>query len=142
MKPETADATSAYDLEYRASEDDAWYSVCVLLDSGAETLTVKYMCSPEVYEVVFHAAKFRTEAELEELVSRFRPVSHQLQDHECLKLSLGTTVCAAHGTTDDDLRFYDAVVDAVRSSISLSLSLCLFQLLLYMKRYSTDFSTT
>ncbi|XP_047951608.1 uncharacterized protein LOC125196975 isoform X2 [Salvia hispanica] len=110
---ETADATSPYDLEYRASEDDAWYSVCVLLDADAEMLTVKYMCSPELYEIVFHASKFRTEAEVEELVSRFRPVSHQLQDHECLKLSIGTTVCAAHGTTDDDLRFYDAVVDAV-----------------------------
>ncbi|KAL1563345.1 hypothetical protein AAHA92_05821 [Salvia divinorum] len=113
VKMETTDVTSPYDLEYRASEDDAWYSVCVLLDADAEMLTVKYMCSPEVYEVVFHAAKFRTQAEVEELVARFRPVSHQLQDDECLKLSVGTTVCAAHGTTDDDLRFYDAVVDAV-----------------------------
>ncbi|XP_057768231.1 uncharacterized protein LOC130988421 isoform X3 [Salvia miltiorrhiza] len=113
VKMETTDAASPYDLEYRASEDDAWYSVCAVLDAAAETLTVKYMCSPEVYEVVFSAGNFQTEAQVEELVARFRPVSQQLQDEECLRLSIGTTVCAAHGTGDNDLRFYDAVVEAV-----------------------------
>ncbi|KAK4413596.1 hypothetical protein Salat_2772300 [Sesamum alatum] len=44
---------------------------------------------------------------------RFRPLSHQLQDHECGNLDIGTTVCAAHGSGVDDLRFFDAVIEAV-----------------------------
>ncbi|KAH6829321.1 hypothetical protein C2S53_011545 [Perilla frutescens var. hirtella] len=112
---DTSDSASLYDLEYRATEDDAWYSVCVVLDAGAETLSVKYMCAPEVYEVVFSAGDFETEARLEELVGRFRPVSRQLQDCECLRLSIGKSVCAGHRIGDNDLRFYDAVVDAVEN---------------------------
>lgn len=113
----TEDLASLYDLEYRANEDDAWYSVHVILDNVAETLTVKYNCSPAVYEVVLSAGDFQTEERVEELVGRFRPVSHQLQDDECRKITAGTTVCAAHGTGDDDLRFFDAVIDAVSCSI-------------------------
>lgn len=113
---------SLYDLEYRASEDDAWYSVHVILDAVAETLTVKYNCSPAVYEVVLSAGDFETEERVEELVGRFRPVSHQLQDDECQRITVGTSVCAAHGTGDDDLRFFDAVVDAVSCSICFCLS--------------------
>lgn len=120
VKTEPTDAASLYDLEYRANEDDAWYSVCAALDAAAETLTVKYHCSPEAYEVVFSAGNFRTEEQVAELVGRFRPVSKQLQDDQCLKILIGTTVCAAHGTNDDDLRFYDAVVEAVSCSISFS----------------------
>lgn len=124
VKTETTDPASPYDLEYRASEDDAWYSVCAVLDAAAGTLTVKYHCSPEVYEIVFSAGNFRTEVQVEELISRFRPVSRQLQDDQCVRISTGTTVCAAHGTSDDDLRFYDAVVEAVSSSIPLSVYSC------------------
>lgn len=130
-KPEPEDLSSVYDLEYRANEDDAWYSVCVVLDANAETLTVKYLCSPEVYEAVFPADGFETEAKVEELVGRFRPLSQQLQDHQCGKLSIGTTVCAAHGTGDDDLRFYDAVIEAVRCYYSS----LFFPVFCHFKRY-------
>lgn len=106
---------SLYDLEYRAVEDDAWYSVYVVLDADAHALTVKYLCSPRRYEIVLSAAGFQTEAQVDELVARFRPVSEQVQDHQCGMLSIGTTVCASHGIGDGDLRFYDAVIDAVRS---------------------------
>lgn len=102
-----------YDLEYRASEDDAWYSVCVVFDGNAEKLTVKFCSSPEEYKVVFNADEFATAAEVDELTRRFRPVSLPLEDHECGKLSIRTTVCAAHAVADDDLRFYDAVIEAV-----------------------------
>ncbi|KAI3467917.1 hypothetical protein Pfo_024580 [Paulownia fortunei] len=112
-KAEPEDLSSLYDLEYRANEDDAWYSVSVVLDAHAQILTVKYLCSPEVYETVFSAGGLETEAQAEELAGRFRPLSQQLRDHQCGKLAIGSTVCAAHGTGDDDLRFYDAVVEAV-----------------------------
>ncbi|KAL6572654.1 hypothetical protein OROMI_013612 [Orobanche minor] len=104
---------TVYDLEYRASEDDAWYSVAVVFDAGSETLSVKYMCAPVVHEAVFSAGNYRTEAQVDEFVSRFRPISQQLQDSECLKVSIGTTVCASYRTVDNDLRFYDADVEAV-----------------------------
>ncbi|GFQ03180.1 hypothetical protein PHJA_002461800 [Phtheirospermum japonicum] len=110
-KPE--DLSPPFDLEYRAKEDDAWYSVSVVLDSDAQTLAVRYLCFPTVYDAVFSAGGFKTEAEADELARRFRPVSHQVQDHQCRKLAVGTTVCAAHGTAEDDLRFYDAVIEAV-----------------------------
>ncbi|KAK4413605.1 hypothetical protein Salat_2773200 [Sesamum alatum] len=110
---EPKDLSSSYDLEYRASEDDAWYSVAVELDALAQTLSVKYQCFPEPYEAVFSADGFKTEAQVQELVQRFRPLSHQLQDHECGNLDIGTTVCAAHGSGVDDLRFFDAVIEAV-----------------------------
>ncbi|KAL6580712.1 hypothetical protein OROMI_006635 [Orobanche minor] len=112
-KPE--DQSPPYDLEYRAKEDDAWYSVSVVFDSDAQTLTVKYLCFPEVLDVVFSAGGFETEVEAEELVRRFRPLSQQVQDHQCGKLAIGTTVCAAHGTAEDDLRFYDAVIEAIHN---------------------------
>ncbi|CAA0839053.1 Unknown protein [Striga hermonthica] len=103
----------SYDLEFKAAEDDAWYSVSVALDTVAQTLTVKYSCSPEVYQVTFSAGGFKTELEVEELATRFRPVSRQVQDTQCRQLEVGTTVCASHGTTQQDLRFYDAVIEAV-----------------------------
>ncbi|KAG8365743.1 hypothetical protein BUALT_Bualt17G0003600 [Buddleja alternifolia] len=112
-KAEEGDLSSLYDLEYRAKEDDAWYSVYVVLDAAAQTMRVKYMCYPKVYEDVFSAGGLETEAQLAQLVRRFRPVSRQLQDHQCRQLAVGTTVCAAHATADNDLRFYDAVVEAV-----------------------------
>ncbi|KAL8034874.1 hypothetical protein ABFX02_12G059300 [Erythranthe guttata] len=113
IKSEAEDLPSVYDLEYRASEDDAWYSVYVVFYAQSQTLTIKYLCTPEVYERVLHAAEFHTESQADELARRFRPISQQLQDHDCAKLQIGATVCAAHGTGDNDLRFYDAVIDDV-----------------------------
>ncbi|KAL8519802.1 hypothetical protein ACS0TY_010659 [Phlomoides rotata] len=111
--PKSEELWSLYDLEYRAGEDDAWYNVYAVLDADAHTLTVKYMCSPKRYKIVLSAAGFETEAQVEELVARFRPVSQQVQDHQCGTLSVGTTVCASHGIGDYDLRFFDAVIEAV-----------------------------
>ncbi|XP_020108986.1 uncharacterized protein LOC109724548 isoform X3 [Ananas comosus] len=51
--------------------------------------------------------------EAEEFRARFRPPSVQLQDSQCWKLQVGTTVCAAHAFGDCDVRFYDATIDSV-----------------------------
>ncbi|KAL8519783.1 hypothetical protein ACS0TY_010645 [Phlomoides rotata] len=112
-KAESEDLWSRYDLEYRAYEDDAWYDVYVVLDATAEKLTVKYWSSP-AYEIVFTAVEFATEAQVDDLAGRFRPVSVKLEDNECWMLSIGTTVCAAHAIGDDLYRFYDAVIEAVK----------------------------
>ncbi|KAL3824281.1 hypothetical protein ACJIZ3_020310 [Penstemon smallii] len=105
-----------YDLEYRAKEDDAWYSVRVVFDSEAETLTVKYHCFPAVQDLILCSGDFETEEKVDDLIRRFRPLSKQLQDNECRKVKIGTLVCASHAGpgVDDDIKFYDAVIDDVQ----------------------------
>ncbi|KAL8513155.1 hypothetical protein ACS0TY_019370 [Phlomoides rotata] len=114
-KAESEDLWSWYDLEYRACEDDAWYDVYVVLDATAEKLTVKYWSSSE-YEILFTVAEFATEAQVDDLAGRFRPVSMKLEDNECGMLSIRTAVCATHAIGDDLYRFYDAVIEAVKIS--------------------------
>ncbi|KAL3651201.1 hypothetical protein CASFOL_004203 [Castilleja foliolosa] len=116
-KPEAEDLSPDFDLEFRAKEDDAWYSGSVSLDSDAQTLVVRYQCLPIANDVVFSAGEFKTEAEAEVLARRFRPISQQVQDHQCRELAVGTTVCASHGNAEDDLRFYDAVIEAVNHEV-------------------------
>ncbi|KAL8543370.1 hypothetical protein ACS0TY_004056 [Phlomoides rotata] len=115
-KAESEDLWSRYDLEYRAYEDDAWYDVYIVLDASAEKLMVKYWSSSEEYEIVFTVAEFATEAQVDDLAGRCRPVLVKLEDNECGMLSIGTAVCAAHAIGDDLYRFYDAIIEAVKIS--------------------------
>ncbi|KAL8495014.1 hypothetical protein ACS0TY_019245 [Phlomoides rotata] len=115
-KAESEDLWSRYDLEYRAYEDDAWYDIYVVLDATVEKLMVKYWSSSEEYEIVFTVAEFATEAQVDDLARRFRPVSVKLENNEGGMLSIGTAVCAAHAIGDDLYRFYDAVIEVVKIS--------------------------
>ncbi|KAL8496447.1 hypothetical protein ACS0TY_020240 [Phlomoides rotata] len=74
----------------------------------------KYWSSSEEYEIVFTVAEFATEAQVDDLAGRFRPVLVKLEDNECGMLSIGTAVCAAHAIGDDLYRFYDAIIEAVK----------------------------
>ncbi|KAA8524882.1 hypothetical protein F0562_011305 [Nyssa sinensis] len=106
---------SAYDLEFRCSEDDAWYSVRVVLND--DTLTVKFWTFPEACDEIYKAGDFQTLEAVHQFVQKFRPISAQLQDSQCLEVMEGRTVCASFidslAFKDDDIRFYDAVVEAV-----------------------------
>ncbi|KAL5861687.1 hypothetical protein ACOSQ4_002983 [Xanthoceras sorbifolium] len=102
------------ELEFRSCADDAWYSVRVVLDRRAESLTVRYCNFPDDSDSVFEVGKFRSLEELEDFASRFRPVSVQLQDGECRHAVEGIQVCASHAFTDRDVKFYDAVVEQVK----------------------------
>ncbi|TKY47875.1 disease resistance protein RPM [Spatholobus suberectus] len=103
-----------YKTEFRAFKDDAWYSVCVLLEG--ETLTVKYLNFSDENDEAFEPSDFGDWKELEDFKERFRPLSKQLQDDECRQLAPGARVCACHAFSHDDVRFYDAVVDGVQES--------------------------
>uniref|UniRef100_A0A5B7AJB6 SAWADEE domain-containing protein n=1 Tax=Davidia involucrata TaxID=16924 RepID=A0A5B7AJB6_DAVIN len=106
---------SAYNLEFRCSEDDAWYSVRVVIDG--DTLTVKFWNFPEACDERYNVGDFQTLQAVNDFVQKFRPISAQLQDSQCSKVIEGMTVCASFTDSlafnDDDLRFYDAVVEAV-----------------------------
>ncbi|KAG6785168.1 hypothetical protein POTOM_010894 [Populus tomentosa] len=100
-----------YDVEFRSLSDDAWYSVCTVLDG--EKLTLKYQNFSDDDDSIFEVKNFKTLEELERLKDRFRPISAQLQDNECHKVVGGVVVCASHSFDGSDNRFYDAVIDDV-----------------------------
>ncbi|KAK1566763.1 hypothetical protein Q3G72_003934 [Acer saccharum] len=101
------------ELEFRSYVDDAWYSVRVAFDGRAGgKLIVRYCNFPDDNDSVYEAGKFYTFDELDDFASRFRPVSVQLQDSECRDVVAdGLLVCASHAFTDNDVLFYDAVVE-------------------------------
>ncbi|KAK1589067.1 hypothetical protein Q3G72_030175 [Acer saccharum] len=101
------------ELEFRSYVDDAWYSVRVAFDGRAGgKLIVRYFNFPDDNDSVYEAGKFFTFEELDDFASRFRPVSVQLQDSECRDVVIdGLLVCTSHAFTDNDVLFYDAVVE-------------------------------
>ncbi|KAJ6404008.1 hypothetical protein OIU84_012243 [Salix udensis] len=102
---------SDYDVEFRSLADDAWYSVCTVLDG--EKLTLKYQNFSDDDDSIFEVKNLKTLDELEKLKDRFRPISPQLQDNECHKVVGGVVVCVSHSFDGSDNRFYDATVDDV-----------------------------
>ncbi|XP_038983642.1 uncharacterized protein LOC120111150 isoform X2 [Phoenix dactylifera] len=97
-------------LDFRAPLDDAWYAVRLRVEQGA--LRVMYCNFSDDYDELYRADGFRTAEELEEFRGRFRPTTIQLQDDECRKVIEGMEVCASYAFGDNDIRFYDAVIDA------------------------------
>ncbi|KAJ6334296.1 hypothetical protein OIU78_011234 [Salix suchowensis] len=77
---------SDYDVEFRSLADDAWYSVCTVLDG--EKLTLKYQNFSDDDDSIF-------------------------EDNECHKVVGGVVVCVSHSFDGSDNRFYDATVDDV-----------------------------
>lgn len=104
----------SYVTEFRNYEDGAWYTVTVTLQEK-ETLRVGYEEFTDGDDNLFEQSSFDSLEKLHEFEKRFRPLSIQAQDHECHKLVHGVRVCASLHFNSDDLRFYDAVVDRVRS---------------------------
>ncbi|KAK2647932.1 hypothetical protein Ddye_015421 [Dipteronia dyeriana] len=100
------------ELEFRSLVEDAWYSVRVAFDGRAGKLILRYCNFPDEKDSVFEAGKFFTFEELDDFASRFRPVPVQLQDSQCRDVVAdGRLVCASHAFTDNDVLFYDAVVE-------------------------------
>jgi len=102
-----------YVTEFRNYVDDAWYTVSVTLE-GNESLRVKYEKNTDEIDNLFEPGFFNSMEDLQDFETRFRPLSVQVQDHECRELVPGVRVCASKEFAPDDLRFYDAVVDSVR----------------------------
>ncbi|XAR55245.1 hypothetical protein NMG60_11035266 [Bertholletia excelsa] len=104
---------SLYDLEFRATVDDAWYAVRVVPEND-DSLVVKFLGFVEACDERFRASDFKTLDAVDDFLQRFRLVSEQLQDSQCSTLIAGTTVCSPIVFADDDVRFYDAVCIKVR----------------------------
>ncbi|KAK4285131.1 hypothetical protein QN277_001872 [Acacia crassicarpa] len=107
-----ADDPPKFNVEFRSQDDEAWYSVRVVLER--EVLRIKFLNFGDSHDKVFEAQGFSSLTELEEFKKRFRPVSSQLQDDECRSVRAGTTVCACYRYSPEDIRFYDANVLAVQ----------------------------
>ncbi|KAI4308555.1 hypothetical protein L6164_031614 [Bauhinia variegata] len=105
-------STVQYNVEFRSYNDDAWYSVAVVLES--EVLRVKYQGFSDEHDNEFDVKGFSSLEQLSEFEGRFRHVSDQLQDNECDTIVEGMTVCASFVFEDNDVRFYDANVDGVK----------------------------
>ena len=113
-------AAEEYTTEFRAYNDDAWYTVRVLLEG--ERLIVKYQNFSDENDEAFEPSRFGDCEDLEDFKERFRPLSRQLQDAECRRFGPGARVCACHSFAPDDVRFYDAVIDGVRILVYFTLS--------------------
>lgn len=103
-----------HNLEFRASDDDSWYSVRLLMKG--QTMTVKYEGYTNEYDEVFDARDFKSKEEVDELVRRFRSVSPQMQDSECGSLKEGMVVCVGcNAFGGDDMLFYDAIIEVIHN---------------------------
>lgn len=97
-----------FDLEFRCAADDAWYSVRSIL--VGDTLTIQFENFPEIS---YSSGDFDSFERIDEFTQRIRPLSTQLQDQECYRIKEGMRVCACSSWREDDLRYYDAIVEAI-----------------------------
>ncbi|GAV68456.1 hypothetical protein CFOL_v3_11959, partial [Cephalotus follicularis] len=113
-EPGQSPALTEYKTEFRSYPDDAWYSVRLVGDGEGEKLTVKYYNFSDHHDNVFEAKTFKSLQDLADFMRRFRNLSAQVQDSECSKVVEGKLVCASHSFDDNDNRFYDAIIEAVK----------------------------
>ncbi|KAK9938151.1 hypothetical protein M0R45_014906 [Rubus argutus] len=102
-------------LEFRSSRDDAWYDASVVTEDigGDRRLRIKFANFTDDHDELFNAKNLTTLQDLDELRSRVRHLSVQLQDSECSTVEKGLLVCAARSVQPGDRRFYDAFIDGV-----------------------------
>ena len=108
-----------YNVEFRSDDDDAWYSVRVVMESE-EVMRIKFMHFGESHDKLFDARSFASLDAVNQFKKRFRPVSLQLQDNECRRVVDHETVCACFQHNAEDVRFYDANVIGVSFTLLLS----------------------
>ncbi|GAU12838.1 hypothetical protein TSUD_73250 [Trifolium subterraneum] len=71
-----------FTTEFRNYEDDAWYTVMVTIEDNA-TLRVKFEKFTDDVDQLFEPSFFGSLEDLHDFEKRFRPLSVQVQDHEC-----------------------------------------------------------
>ncbi|XP_045810945.1 uncharacterized protein LOC123905385 [Trifolium pratense] len=104
-----------FTTEFRSYEDDAWYTVMVMMDDNG-TLRVRFEKSINEEDQMFEPSFFGSMEDLLDFEKRFRPLSIQVQDDECDMLVPDVKVCACQHFGPDELRFYDAVIDSVEKN--------------------------
>jgi hypothetical protein len=114
-----------FSTEFRSFEDDAWYTVMVMMDDDG-TLRVRFEKSTDEVDQLFEPSFFGSLEDLEEFEKRFRSLSIQVQDNECDKIVQDVKVCACRHSGHDDILYYDAVVHSVSSLLLLFFILFFF----------------
>ncbi|KMZ62763.1 hypothetical protein ZOSMA_449G00030 [Zostera marina] len=101
------------EVEFRCSEDDAWYTVSLRLENG-QCLRVSFTDFVGSPDENFTIDEFQDIDELEVFGRRFRILSVQLQDSDCWKMKKGMKICCScEIISKNDLKFFDAVVRSV-----------------------------
>ncbi|XP_076909049.1 uncharacterized protein LOC143566175 [Bidens hawaiensis] len=102
-----------YNLQFRSTKDDAWYKCGVSSDLKIH-LRVKFKNLVQTSnDEVFSISDFSTNDQIEIFRRRFRPESEPVGVNECRKVAEGAMVCAVGCLDDKQLRYFDAIVDAV-----------------------------
>ncbi|KAL9665926.1 hypothetical protein QQ045_000247 [Rhodiola kirilowii] len=97
-------------LEFRSS-DDAWYDVDLSRDGDRLIIKCRWLSSE--FDEVYEPGNFKTVEDVSRFRDSFRTSSLQVQDDECRKIVPGIKVCAASSFADNDLRYFDAIVEKV-----------------------------
>lgn len=105
-------------LEY-CSRDGAWYDVD--LSRHGDQLIIKYRALLSTFDEICEPGIFKAVEDINRFRDRFRPSSMQVQDSDCWKLIPGLKVCALYSFMDNDLRYYDGIINEVRTIILLAL---------------------
>lgn len=101
-------------LEFRAPVDGAWYDARVTVQCGA--LRVMYEGFLEELDEWYDPAALAASAlDVAALRARFRVRSPPLDDTQCRDLRAGALLCVSCALDGGDLKFYDAVLESVRS---------------------------
>ncbi|KAK3034015.1 hypothetical protein RJ639_033300 [Escallonia herrerae] len=93
-----ATESAAYDVEFKSTADDAWYTVRLLL--SGDGLTVKFFGFAAAWDERFSASDFAAPDAVDEFCQRFRPPSVQAQDGQCKQIAEGKVVCASIASAD------------------------------------------
>ncbi|RZC88705.1 hypothetical protein C5167_031080 [Papaver somniferum] len=101
-------------LDFRSITDNAWYTVDRLVFCKKNnTLTVRFMgFDNKDDDEELSVEDFKTLKELDEFVDRFRPACVQLQDGECYDMRRGSYVCAVFDPSEENHKFYNAVIES------------------------------
>ncbi|KMZ64718.1 hypothetical protein ZOSMA_350G00100 [Zostera marina] len=101
------------EVEFRCSEDDAWYTVSLRLEDG-QCLRVSFTYFNGSTDENFTVEEFEDIDKLEIFRRRFRFSSVQLQDSDCWKMKKGMKICCSCNIVSTGaLKFFDAVVRSV-----------------------------
>ncbi|MBA0732358.1 hypothetical protein Gogos_016457 [Gossypium gossypioides] len=110
-------AEECYNAEFRSYPDDAWYNVRILFaGNSGDKMRVKYDNFSDDYDNIFIADSFKSAYEVYDFIGRFRKASAQLQDPDCSMVVKGMRVCSSDSFGNDDVRFYDTIIDEVRTT--------------------------
>ncbi|KAK2986451.1 hypothetical protein RJ640_011889 [Escallonia rubra] len=93
-----ATESAVYNVEFKSTADDAWYTVRLLLFGDA--LTVKFFGFAAAWDERFSASDFAAPDAVDEFCQRFRPLSVQAQDGQCAQIAEGKVVCASIASAD------------------------------------------